>query len=119
MTATMIPFDSFDIMRWGVMDATHGLDVEPPVEDGEPKKGWCIIWIEAVQCGSFEETSGGKLRVNEKGQYIPMVDRTGFILWGHMKPAAAAPAPKKQEPKVEAPEDKPDPETKEEEPSKE
>jgi hypothetical protein len=125
MAGTMIPFDSFSILRLGVYDGAHGEPIIPPYEKGEPKKGWYILDVGAAQCAAFEPPEDEEDDDDKEVEADAIVDRAVFILWGVPKPTGPAakaaevapvPAPEDKEavvaevePKVAEPEPAPEP----------
>lgn len=84
MQGVMIPFDAFEDMRIGVYDGAHGEPISPPLEKGEPKKGWYLIAIDFAQCMTVEAADG------EDEEPQTEVDRALCILWARPKPLGGA-----------------------------
>lgn len=97
MQVMMIPFDSFEDMRVGVYDGAHGEPITPPLEKGDPKRGWYLLAVDCAQSTLFE---GGE---KEDDEPEAVTDRALFILWGRPKQSAVGgnPAPPEPEPKKE------------------
>jgi hypothetical protein len=113
-----VPFDAFEELRTSVIDAGNGEPIEPPLEDGESRKGWYIVGFTASQSTVYSQkeeadaldllakVEEGIESLKEQAGQTPAdldehlellretirgVDRTVYVLWGKAKKASVAP----------------------------